>query len=200
MSIPFESTLSETMIDLDQNPDNEDSNLNQENFGAGLAPQATKYAMSIVRRWCDAEEIVQEAFCRLIQSSQKRKPGAKLDLNSKALLFTTIRNLAIDQLRTNQRRKFEPVDTGQIANQPGTDQSRLEILESGIEEIFKEMPRQWSESLQLKINAKLSYSEIAKTVGGTHAQVRSWIYRARKKLSEDLRRRGLLDSEGWDHE
>lgn len=188
------------MINLDQNPDNEDPNHNQENFGAGIAPQATKYAMSIVRRWCDAEEIVQEAFCRLIQASQKHSPGAKLDLNSKALLFTTIRNLAIDQLRTNQRRKFETVDTGQIATQPNNDQSRLENLEAGIEEIFREMPKQWSESLQLKINAKLSYSEIAKVVGGTHAQVRSWIYRARKKLSEDLRRRGLLDGEGWDHE
>ena len=147
--------------------------------------------MSIVRRWSDAEEIVQEAFCRLIQADQNRE--TTLNTNSNALLFTTIRNLAIDQLRKQGRRRFETIETSQLAARTnGSDNERLAKLELGVEEILQQMPEQWSEALQLKVNGGLSYAEITRVLQATHAQVRTWIYRARQRLAEELSQKGLL--------
>ena len=55
------------------------------------------------------------------------------------------------------------------------------------------MPKEWAESLNLKIHAKLSYQEIADVLDATHAQIRTWIYRARKQLALDLEAKGLLE-------
>ena len=168
----------------------------QEVMFHGLAAQATRYAASMVRRWSDAEEIVQEAFCRLIQSGNSQQSDLTFDVDCRALLFTTVRNLAIDHLRVRQRRKFEAIDANQISMaKPDSDPQRLVQLERCIDEILDGMPTQWSESLQLKINGELSYAEIANVLGGTHAQVRSWIYRARKQLAVELTRRGILEGE-----
>ncbi len=211
MSIRTDSAISGTISDskripdaaetgFTQDPDTADSLLGQ--VCDGVTSQATRYAMSIVKVWSDAEEIVQESYCRLIESTKRNNTAgdpANLgsDLNSKAILFRTIRNLAIDQLRKNKRRKFEAIETGRIPAKPdSTDPARLTKLETCIDEILEKLPEQWAESLQLKVNGGLSYSEIAKVVGGTHGQVRTWIYRARKQLANELRQQGLLEDEG----
>ncbi len=201
MSIPFDSAFSGTGSKLKSTPENVERQTNTdrafrnpESFCEGIAPQATRYAMSIVRVWADAEEIVQEAFCRLIQSNRgSENPGLEIDSSSKALLFATVRNLSIDQLRKQKRRRFEPLDVAQL---PGKkvpfEGSRLWQLELGVQAILKDLPNQWSDALQLRINGDLSYDEIASVMGATHAQVRTWIYRARKQLEKDLDKQGLL--------
>ncbi len=105
-----------------------------------------------------------------------------------------LQNRFIDELRKNGRRRFDALDASQIAsNKASTDESRLEKLENSVQEILRDIPSQWSDALQLKVNGGLSYSEIAKVLKATHSQVRSWIYRARKQLEKDLRKQGLLD-------
>ena len=199
MSIPFDSAISElsdldSVSDAEPNPEAESNETSPwtESFCDQIAPQAKRYAMSIVRRWCVAEEIVQEAFCRLMQSAKQRP--ISLDANSKAMLFTTVRNLAIDQLRKEGRRRFETIETGQLVDSKNcSNHSRLERLETNVEEILQQMPTHWSDALQLKINGGLSYTEISRVLGATHAQVRTWIYRARQRLEQELNQRGLLD-------
>lgn len=179
-----------------------------QSFCDEVAPQATRYAMSIVRRWVDAEEIVQEAFCKLIDSrhfefsvnSQETNTESEAKVKAKkALLFKTVRNLAIDRLRKNKNRSIEAVDTHLIADPNRNGHSdphgkRLEQLESCVEAILKTMPSQWSEALQLKINGELSYQEISEVMNATHAQIRTWIFRARKSLHAELKQQGFLDS------
>ena len=193
MSTPFDSAISElsSVSDAEPNPQAGETSPWTDRFCDQVAPQARRYAMSIVRRWNDAEEIVQEAFCRLIQADQHRE--TTLNTNSNALLFTTIRNLAIDQLRKQGRRRFETIETSQLAARTnGSDNERLAKLELGVEEILQQMPEQWSEALQLKVNGGLSYAEITRVLQATHAQVRTWIYRARQRLAEELSQKGLL--------
>ena len=195
MSIPFDSAFPGTGSELESPPGDEERQpnaegtlSNSESFCEGIAPQATRYAMSIVRVWADAEEVVQEAFCRLLQSERVT------DGFDKALLFTTVRNLAIDQLRKQKRRRFEPLDVGQIPNtKVHSDESSLQRLEHGVQAILKDLPDQWSDALQLKTNGGLSYDEISNVMGATHAQVRTWIHRARKQLEKDLNEQGLLN-------
>jgi RNA polymerase sigma-70 factor (ECF subfamily) len=213
MSIPLDSASTESVCDPAREPAQEpvvaDRKMKsgQHDIGASgdccwseFAPQATRYAMSIMRSWCDAEEIVQEAFCRLIQSGKlnERRPASptKTDLDRKATLFATVRNLSIDQLRKQSRRRFEPFFGGQVAASPETTNTqRLEQLETSVQAVMKQMPSEWADALQLKINGELSYQEISIVLGATHGQVRTWIFRARKQLASDLKRQGLLDDE-----
>lgn len=202
MSIPFDSAfpgadskLESIPENVERQPDCNGTFNDVESFCEGIAPQATRYAMSIVRIWADAEEIVQEAFCRLLQSD-RLSDNSDRDSNAsdKAFLFTTVRNLAIDQLRKQKRRRFEPLDVGQIATtKTHSDDTRLQRLEQGVQAILKDLPNQWSDALQLKVNGGLSYEEIANVLDATHAQVRTWIYRARKQLEKDLSQQGLLN-------
>ncbi len=153
--------------------------------------QATRYAMSIVRCWADAEEIVQESFCKLIESNNSDQCDS--DPIGKAILFTTVRNMSIDKLRQQGRRRFEPVDQNQIeSTKSTTDEQRLQDLESGIESAMQDLPESWSDALALKVNAGLSYAEIAEVLSATHSQIRTWIFRARKQLQVELEQSGLL--------
>lgn len=167
-------------------------------FGT-FAPQAMRYAMSIMQSWSDAEEVVQEAFCRLIESG-KWNPSRSADdagesaLNSKAVLFATVRNLSIDRVRQQGRRRFEAFDVCQLSTtENNSDEARLEQLENGVQAGLKTMPTEWADAIQLRMNGDLSYQAIAQILGATHGQVRTWIYRARKQLAKDLNRQGLLD-------
>ena len=199
MSIPFDAALSETaevMSDdasstnaADQ-PDNLNRNESTEALYREYAPNAIRYAMSIVRSWSDAEELVQEAFCRMIRAS-----NTKTDQESRAMLFAIVRNLSLDLLRKNKRRRFEPVEANQIPSQRvKSDEHRLKKLETEIQVSLGKMPPQWADALQLKINGGLSYAEISNVLKATHSQIRTWIYRARKHLEQDLIQQGLLAS------
>jgi len=217
MSIPFDSAVTGSVSDQEEKSgpesgiaDRKSESGHNENgtpsarFCSEIAPQATRYAMSIMRRWSDAEEVVQEAFCRLIQSGKLNQlqpdcPG-KPESGGRAVLFATVRNLSIDRLREQGRRKYESFDASQIASSRfNTNETQLARLETGVQAVLKEMPSEWADALQLKMNGKLSYDEISNVLGATHGQVRTWIFRARKQLAKDLKRQGLLN-DGSDHE
>ncbi len=167
-------------------------------FFRTVAPQAKRFAMSITRRWCDAEELVQEACFRMTRTEQDEQREVDLR-HRKAYLFRTIRNLAIDRQRNRQRRQTESRSLDSIAAQPkpspARQQRQLEGIEQAVTEVCQTMPAQWNDALKLKVNGKLSYSEIAEVLDATPGQVRGWIYRARKKLAAELEQRGLLESE-----
>lgn len=200
MSMPFESAMSDAKEFVSEsaepNPetDHGESCATEARFFDQHAPSLTRYAMSIVRRWADAEEIAQEAFCKLLSS----RTVAKLESNSetKAILFTTVRNLSIDRLRKQGRRQFEPIDAQTLAiPESRHSETKLEQLELGISKAMGSLPDEWAEALQLKVNGGLSYNEIAKVLSASHSQIRTWIYRARKKLQADLKQAGLLEEE-----
>lgn len=199
MSTPLDSALhgtAEVMSDTDESRNAETIENAKatftlvDNFIEEIAPNAKRYAMSITRRWSDAEEVVQEAFCRMIQNQT-----VDSEQRAKATLYTIVRNLALDVVRTKKRRSFKPIDTEQLPNTSKTDDQRLEKLEHHVEEALNSMPENWSDAIRLKINGKLSYAEISAVLGATHAQVRTWIYRARKQLETELRQHGLLGGE-----
>lgn len=166
-------------------PDNSiDSDVCEVDFFDRHSASATRYAMSIVRRWSVAEEIAQEAFCKMIATTDASSAEARM---TKAFLFTTVRNMSIDKLRQQNRQRFEPMDANQIANRSAvSDERNLRSLETRIEFAMKQLPETWADALQLKVNGGLSYAEIAEVLSATHNQIRTWIYRARKQLQTDL--------------
>ena len=200
MSMPFESAMSDAKEfvskSAEPNPemDHGESCATEARFFDQHAPAVTKYAMSIVRRWADAEEIAQEAFCKLLQNETAHK--VKSESATKAILFTTVRNLSIDRLRKQNRRRFEPIDDQTIAtHESNHSEAGLKQLEAGISNAMRDLPEEWAEALQLKVNGGLSYEEIANVLSASHSQIRTWIYRARKQLQTELKQAGLLEEQ-----
>ena len=154
------------------------------------APQGLRYAFSMLRNVADAEEVVQEAFVRILRnfevSESSEVDSLKLEAGRFAgLFFTTIRNLCIDSIRKQQRQSTTGLDASlePVAKPTTTGQGDLEAK---LTRALKAMPDLWAEALQLKVNGGLSYDEIARVMNASHAQVRSWIYRARRFLEKEL--------------
>lgn len=198
MSMPFESAMSDAKEfvshSAEPNPETEhgESCANEARFFERHAQSAKRYAMSIVRRWADAEEISQEAFCKLLHKGTITKVDS--ESAAKAILFTTVRNLSIDRLRKQNRRRFEPIDDQNIATRESThSEAGLGQLEDRVSQAMTELPEEWAEALQLKVTGGLSYDEIASVLSATHSQIRTWIFRARKQLQVELKKSGLLE-------
>lgn len=159
---------------------------------AELAPAARRYAMSIVGCWADAEEVVQESFCKMLQSKNQTSTG----LIERALLFRIVRNGCIDILRIKNRRQLQTLGAAaNLPHRPLSNDAQLSKLESKVESSLEAMPSQWADALKLKLNGNLSYLEIANVLQATRAQVRTWIFRARKQIRLDLVEHNLIEKE-----
>lgn len=102
----------------------------------------------------------------------------------------------MDRLRKLGRRKFEPFDEQILtAKTSGLSDAGLERLEASVSTAIQDLPEEWAEALQLKVNANLSYDEIAKVLSATKNQVRMWIFRARKQLQAELKKSGHLEKQ-----
>ncbi len=151
--------------------------------------RARRYAYWFLGNRNDSEEVVQEAFVRLAQREQNGKPIA--DENGFAgLLFTTVRNLSIDVLRKGKRTQNVELTSDRMPLVRESDDMVSSEFQDELTKQLRELPEQWAEALKLRTSAELSYDEIAKVLGCTRAQVRTWIYRARKRLAENLKRLG----------
>lgn len=147
------------------------------------------YANSIVRSTSDAEEIVQDAFCRLLKCIAS-KP-IESETRFRATFFTTIRNLCIDLLRRRKRRTDVSLESVVEPVSNRHTQQEYDEAAKQIECMIDALPTDWAEALRLKVHGMLSYEEISQTLNCTKAQVRTWIFRARKQLKDDIEKQDL---------
>lgn len=143
-----------------------------------------RFVDSLLRDPGEAEELVQEAFFRLLPTLKR---SATVDHSGfAALFFRTLRNLTIDVLRARRRRgalSLDEIPEPATAPAGGGPDDRLERR---LRRLMDELPRPLAEALELRVNGRLSYDEIAEVLGASHAQVRTWIYRARRRLETAL--------------
>ena len=136
-----------------------------------------KFALSILKSHEAAEDVSQETFVRI----QIGAPKFQARGNSRAWIFSIVRNLAISQLRQNQRR--ENYREGAAAFDP-FQESRCEQEEAF--KILDLLNRDERVIVILRILAELSHKEIAQTLRLPCAAVR-WKYAyAIKKLNRFL--------------
>ena len=130
----------------------------------------------------DAEDIAQEALLRLFRTIQnglgQRSP--------RSYAFSIAHNLAVDALRKS-RRVSAPEPAPTHATDSVTEQR---LLREQIEHALAELPENHRSALLLREFGELSYAEIAETLGVRAGQVKTWIHRARQRLST------LLDRDG----
>lgn len=149
------------------------------------AQQGINFAFGYLGNRSDSEDVVHDAFCRLMAPGQRHRLDQP-DEEVAAVFLTSVRNLAIDLLRRRHRRRCEP-----LREHGRTTSQEAEISEGEVKQLMDDLPREWAQALRFRIERELSYAQIAESMKCSIPQVRTWIYRARKQLAEELQRRGV---------
>lgn len=168
---------------------------------ADLSLRGQRLARRLTGGVADSEELVQEAYCRLIEAryavtdgdcsisgGSAAEPTKSLDRSQyTALFFRTLRNLCIDRLRKRQVRSLGDFSAVEPAARPAGIPLMERELQQTVAAAIDRLPESWRDALLLRIDGDLSYVEIADILQCTVGQVRTWIFRARRQLAEWLR-------------
>ena len=152
----------------------------------------TKYAVSILGDLEQARDVVQDTFLKLYKQDPE-----KVRQKVKSWLFTVCRNHCYDLIKRNRRTSnLEEDEISYIASSEDNPFQVISFLE-GREEIdekikilyslIEELPSRQREVMRLKFQAKLSYKEIAETIGISTSNVGFVMHSALKKLREDMK-------------
>ncbi|MBN9123007.1 MAG: sigma-70 family RNA polymerase sigma factor [Planctomycetes bacterium] len=157
-----------------------------------VAPRAVAFARSLVREPSRADDVVQEAFYRLLRKADEYD----LERDGLKLLFRTITNLCINatqrdkelvSLSADEDRPIEVPDRGGVA--PDEAAAGRE-LESAVAAALQKLPALQRAAVELRALG-LSKEEIAEALGVTPTNAGVLVFRGRKALAAEL---GLKDS------
>ena len=142
-----------------------------------------RYAKSLTHDAVSAEDAVQEALLRLWIRRATLDPGRSL----RALLYVTVRNLALDQERNSVKRQalLKTMDDQQRPPTPG-DLTGARMLEARIHSWIAELPERRREAFRLSRFDGLSYAEIASVMGLSIKTVDHHIWLALQHLRRRL--------------
>lgn len=139
----------------------------------------------------DVDDVVQESFARVLRAQAAAPIGAP-----KAFLFSTARNLALDQLRRRQVVTIDSVaeieslsvsDGAPTAADTAAHHQELQLLTQAIQSL----PERCRQVLTLRKIYGLSQKEIAAQLGISEHTVEAQVGNGVRRCSEFLARRGL---------
>ncbi|MDP9004836.1 MAG: sigma-70 family RNA polymerase sigma factor [Verrucomicrobiota bacterium] len=119
-----------------------------------LAPGLVLFARQFVRSIADAEDIVQDAFVRFWRKEHS--------IENRALLFATVRSVALDLLRRDARRARREANAALDREQ--TTQPQFDFDDGSQRELaaaIDRLPVEQREVLVMKIWNELTFAEIA---------------------------------------
>ncbi len=140
---------------------------------------------------CEVDDLVQESFARVLRFGPERQTGS-----TKAFLFATARNLAIDQLRHRQVIAFDPlteIDESRVMEDgPGVGETvsrrqELELLTAAIQSL----PERCRQVLTLRKIYGLSQKAIAAQLGISEHTVETQVSQGVRRCAAYLARYGL---------
>lgn len=144
-----------------------------------------RYAYNVVKDQFLAEDIVQES---LIKIWKKREQFLEIE-NKEAWCITIARNLAIDKLRANKKRRSSDItehyDISDEHANPAKKAADKDMLDK-VNEIMDQLPEHQREIVSLRDIEGYTYKEIADIMGYTVDQVKVNLHRARKTLRDQL--------------
>lgn len=150
------------------------------------------HARALLGRGADAEDCVQDAFCRLAQGPPRIEQRVRGDAAAERAvlagwLHRVTRNRAMDLLRGEERRRRREA----AAAPPEAISGGIETVEdadtrAAVERGLERLPRAQREVLVLRLVGERSYREIAEITGRTVGTVGWLIAEGLKALSSDL--------------
>lgn len=156
-----------------------------------------RYCYRYLRDTAQAEDAVQEVFYRVYNFAPQFEPRASVS----AFIFKVATNICLDELkaRKRQRVRLPLVSFDSVTDAGGENRSMEQVVASNVrrpEEILlleealgdleaalEKLPPRHRKAIEMYELDNLSYKDIAENLGATLAEVKIWIFRARKKLS-----------------
>ncbi|MDR2139945.1 MAG: sigma-70 family RNA polymerase sigma factor [Tannerella sp.] len=149
-------------------------------------PKLYRVAYALLNRAEDAEDILQETYCKLWLKRDEltaiRQP--------EAFCMTLVKNLCLDFLRASARRKGCEPEAVPVIPVEVTPESELESKEqlAHIESLIDRLPEKQRVVLRMRGFGDCSLEEIETATGESAVNVRVLLSRARKTLKEMLRK------------
>ncbi|MEG1684023.1 MAG: RNA polymerase sigma factor [Oscillospiraceae bacterium] len=171
--------------------DGDDNGLRElmERYGNSL----TLYINGIIHDFHDAEDLMLEAFSRMLA-----KEPRLCDHGFKAYLFKTGRNLALRYEAKNRLRShfgFEDLDQEPESRSLVEDVLRQKELAHILRLSMERIPPDYREALYLLYFAEMSRSEAAQIMRKTEKQMDNLAYRGKQALRQILEQEGITDAQ-----
>src|SRR5512137_2128898 len=151
---------------------------------------------AIVRRYAgapeDARDLTQRAFLRAVGAARRVFPGGD-DFPFRPWLFRIAANLGKNHLRDEIRWRRAPVQEIVQAADGATPADELLLRrerEGRVREAVLLLPRRQREVLTLRIDAGLSFAEVARTLGIEEGNARVHFHHAARRLAALVRAAG----------
>jgi RNA polymerase sigma-70 factor, ECF subfamily len=164
-----------------------------------------RVALRLTRNRAEAEDVVQEAFLRAFRSFHRFNPGT----NCRAWLFTILRNVFLNRVRTQGREVLETEMGGldQVEMAADTDVGRnpeehflQTMLHGDVDRALATLPLAFREAVMLVDIEGLTYREVAEVIGCPIGTVMSRLSRGRALLRRALvrfaREHGYVKEDG----
>ncbi len=148
-------------------------------------------ALRLTRNRAEAEDVVQEAFLRAFRSFDRFNPGT----NCRAWLFTILRNVFLNRVRSKGREVLEAEMGGpdqlEMATDTQVDRNPEEqflqtMLHGDVDRALTTLPLTFREVVMLVDIEGLTYREVAEVVGCPIGTVMSRLSRGRALLRRAL--------------
>jgi RNA polymerase sigma-70 factor (ECF subfamily) len=148
------------------------------------SPLLYRVALSLLRNPAEAEDVVQDAFLRVLQ--RRRELAAVVEVRPWLVRITW--NLAIDRIRRQRPQQMDDAfAAGLVSAELPADQA---LEEAGrIRQVLAAMerlPQRERQALLLSAMDELSTAEIGAVLGKSESSVRSLLFRARTHLHQRL--------------
>lgn len=137
-----------------------------------------------------AEDVAQEVWMKVIQNADKYEGRGQF----RPWLLTLSRNTCFNVLRSRKSLNFQESMDSASDNSTTDEANPLTTLlaESDnrtVRDLIDSLPTSQRTALSLLLIEELSYSEIATAMGASLTAVKTYIFRARKTLEQELRSR-----------
>ena len=160
--------------------------MNLETFEIRVLPSKNKlfrFAFRLLGSSEEAKDVLQDV---LIKVCNGREQMAEIQ-NIEAWCMRITKNLALDRLRSRQRRATDPIESGmEIKNETLTPHERTEIHENmqRITEMIAALPEKQRQVIHLRDIEGYSYNEICEILELDMNQVKVSLFRARNAVKE----------------
>ena len=147
-----------------------------------------RYVLSLCRNEAEAQDITQETFLKAMRSSGKFEWGSSLY----TWLCAIAKNLWFNNCKKYNREMF-PTNIEYVEQnaQVSMEQNVFEKdTTMQIHRILHSLPEPYKEVFSLRMFGQLSFSEIASLFSKTESWARVTYHRARKMISEKMRKAG----------
>lgn len=142
-----------------------------------------RVAFRLLESQAEAEDAVQETYLKLWD----RKDSLSAIENKEAFCVTLIKNICLDQLRSEKyRQTHSQVALSEASLQTVEDDREHKEKLQQIEYIISHLPQNQQQVVMLRDLKGYSYEEIEQLTGLTSVNLRVLLSRARKKIREEF--------------